>query len=270
MGRSTFCHTLFVVLTIGAVANPANASSSIGGLRRVRFRFHLDHVSPPHISHESAMTDESKFIDEAFGHMKDISETESFFRRLIGGSVSMTNKSSSNDEANIISNDDSASIPKPSTATATTPSPSTSPPTKDGITLQSPSTSQESPPPMPTMTPTIAPTPICNLSEEARYEELLQELGIVSMSDLADSFTPQGKALDWIVSLDEMHLCPGDDRLIQRYAAVVLYFSTRGEEWNDSTSWLSANSECEWAGLTCNMIGEVTAVKLGKSRLEFG
>lgn len=262
MCHSTFYHTFFVVLAIGAVANPANASYSVGGLRRVRF--HLDHVSPPHISHESTTTDESKVIDEAFGHMVDISETKSFFRRLIGGSVSMTINSSSNDEANIISNDDTASIPKPSTKTINTPSPSTIPPTKDEIAQQSPSTSPESSPPMPTMPPTIAPTPICNLGEEARYEELVQELGIVSMSDLADSFTPQGKAFDWIVSLDEMNLCPGDDRLTQRYAAVVLYFSTRGEDWNDNTAWLSANSECEWAGLTCNLIGEVTAVKLGK------
>lgn len=266
MSRSTFCHTLFVLLTVGAVANPANSSSSGGGLRRLRFH-HLDHVSPPQVSHERTTTDESKVIDEAFGHMADISETESFFRRLIGGSVSMTNKSSSNDEANHISNDDTASIPKPSTTTTTAspPSPSTNPPTmEDGIALPSPSTSPESSPPMPIMTPTFAPTPICNLSEEARYEELLEELGVVSMSNLADSATPQGKAFDWIASLDEMHLCPGDDRLIQRYTAAVLYFSTRGEDWNDNTSWLSANSECEWAGLTCNLIGEVTAVKLGK------
>ena len=262
MSRSTFYHTLFVVLAIGAVANPANASSSGGGLRRVRF--HLVHVSPPHISHhERTTTDEPRVIDEAFGHMEEISETESFFRRLIGGSVSMTNKSSNNDEATI-SNDDTASIPKPSTTTTTTLSPSTNNPAKDGMALQSPSASPESSPPMLSMTPTIAPTPICNLSEEARYEELLQEFGIVSMSDLANSSTPQGKAFDWIVSVDELHLCPGDDRLIQRYAAVVLYFSTRGEGWNDNTSWLSARSECEWAGLTCNFIGEVISVKLGK------
>ena len=257
----TLYQSLLVLLTtcIGAVATPANAAwSSRGGLRRIRY----EHLSP-HISHESKMMDESKAIDHAFGRMKDISETETFFRHLIGGSVSMTSTSSGKDKANI-SNDDPMPVPKQLATTAPSPLSNPSHDVDFVHVMQTPSTSPKSSPPMPTMTPTFAPTPTCNHSEVEQYEELLQELGIVSMSDLADSSTPQGKAFDWIVSIDKMQLCPGDDRVIQRYAAAVLYFSTGGENWNDNTLWLSTESECEWAGLTCDSIGEVSAIKLGK------
>ena len=209
------------------------------------------------------MMDESKAIDHAFGRMKDISETETFFRHLIGGSVSMTSTSSGKDKANI-SNDDPMPVPKQLATTAPSPLSNPSHDVDFVHVMQTPSTSPKSSPPMPTMTPTFAPTPTCNHSEVEQYEELLQELGIVSMSDLADSSTPQGKAFDWIVSIDKMQLCPGDDRVIQRYAAAVLYFSTGGENWNDNTLWLSTESECEWSGLTCDSIGEVSAIKLGK------
>ena len=252
MVRNFSHRALLVLLTMGAATTPANATSSGGGLRRIRFGHHSLHTS---------MIDESKATSETFGRMYDISETDALFRRLDSGSMSMTSKSSSDDEANV-RHDDNASIPEPWTATAT--SSSTHPAVEEENAVWDPSMAPESSPPMLTMTPSFAPTPTCNLSDDERHNALLQELGVLSMSDLTDSSTPQGKAFNWIVHLDDIHLCPGDDRLIQRYAAVVLYFSTGGKNWNDNTSWLSAESECKWAGLACNLIGELTSVKLGE------
>ena len=211
--------------------------------------------------------------DEAFGHIEDISDTEDFFRRLGGSSMmSMTSKSSSDDEANVISNDDAASHVAPTASIAATSAPTTKRPTILGvnppiaaeIAVPTPSMAPMPSLPVPTMTPSSVPTPSCNLSNDERYDELQKELGVVSMSDLTDMSTPQGKAFNWIVSLDEMQLCPGDDRLIQRYVVVALYFSTNGDWWNDKTSWLNAATECEWAGLTCNLVGEIVSVELSK------
>ena len=167
--------------------------------------------------------------DEAFGHIEDISVTEDFFRRLGGSSMmSMTSKSSSEDEANVISNDDAASHVAPTASIAATSAPTTKRPTILGvnppiaaeIAVPTPSMAPMPSLPVPTMTPSSVPTPSCNLSNDERYDELQKELGVVSMSDLTNMSTPQGKACNWIVSLDEMQLCPGDDRLIQRYVVV--------------------------------------------------
>ena len=249
---------------ISASAISVTASSSGGGLRRIRFGSSNSHTA----INESVLVD-----DEAFGHVEDISETERFFRRLDSSSMmSMTRKSSSEDEANVISNDDAASHVAPTASIAATSAPTTKRPTILGVNppiaaeLDVPTPSMAPMPslPVPTMTPSSVPTPSCNLSNDERYDELQKELGVVSMSDLTDMSTSQGKAFNWIVSLDEMQLCPGDDRLIQRYVVVALYFSTNGDGWNDKTSWLNAATECEWAGLTCNMVGEIVSVELSK------
>ena len=251
---------------ISAAAISVTASSSGGGLRRIRF----GSSNSPYMYdiNESVLVD-----DEAFGHIEDISDTEDFFRRLGGSSMmSMTSKSSSDDEANVISNDDAASHVAPTASIAATSAPTTKRPTILGvnppiaaeIAVPTPSMAPMPSLPVPTMTPSSVPTPSCNLSNDERYDELQKELGVVSMSDLTDMSTPQGKAFNWIVSLDEMQLCPGDDRLIQRYVVVALYFSTNGDWWNDKTSWLNAATECEWAGLTCNLVGEIVSVELSK------
>ena len=266
MINQTFCHALLCLLMISAAAISVTASSSGGGLRRIRF----GSSNSPYISttiNESVLVD-----DEAFGHIEDISDTEDFFRRLGGSSMmSMTSKSSSEDESNVISNDDAASHVAPTASIAATSAPTTkrpilgaNPPIAAEIAVPTPSMAPMPSLPVPTMTPSSVPTPSCNLSNDERYDELQKELGVVSISDLTDMSTSQGKAFNWIVSLDEMQLCPGDDRLIQRYVVVALYFSTNGDGWNDKTSWLNAATECEWAGLTCNLVGEIVSVELSK------
>lgn len=253
MINQTFYHALLSLLMISAAAISVTASSSGGGLRRIRFGSSNSHTA----INESVLVD-----DEAFGHIEieDISETERFFRRLGSSSMmSMTRKSSSEDEANVISNDDAASHVTPTPSIAATSAPTTKLPTILGM---NPSIAAEIA--VPTTNPSSLPTPICNLSNDERHDELQKELGVVSMSDLTDMSTPQGTAFNWIVSLDEMQLCPGDDRLIQRHVVVVLYFSTNGDGWNDKTSWLNPATECEWAGLTCNLVGEIVSVELSK------
>ena len=112
---------------------------------------------------------------------------------------------------------------------------------------------------------------------------------------LLDESTPQGKAFRWIADGDEATLCPDGTpggegrRLVQRYVAAVLYYSTGGEGWEEchasdaacgtaagsdggggrfrpgSRPFLSEESECDWAGLTCNSGGTITSIELCES-----
>uniref|UniRef100_A0A7S1GJ93 Disease resistance R13L4/SHOC-2-like LRR domain-containing protein n=1 Tax=Cyclophora tenuis TaxID=216820 RepID=A0A7S1GJ93_CYCTE len=80
----------------------------------------------------------------------------------------------------------------------------------------------------------------------------------------------QGKAFKWILSQDL--ICPDYPMLVQRFALVVLYYSTNGDSWRQCSNNPSAmdrcgeekpfmgatrflttsSSECDWAGITCD------------------
>jgi len=122
------------------------------------------------------------------------------------------------------------------------------------------------------MNPSHAPTP-CGISDDARSQGIYEILETVSdPTSLNNNTTPQGKAAEWLVSVDEAHLCPGEDytcprRLVQRYALAVIYFATGGDDWTkcsfsdgncgneypfvNQESFLSGSHECQWAGIDC-------------------
>ena len=220
---------------------------------------------------DSANTfDESPLIVHAFGDIEDVAETESFFRRLGSSmSTSSTTSSSSDSDKSALSNDVTNNA---------------KPPTSKNDTPGSP-TSTSTPTLAPVVVPTAfigTPTPTykCNLDNEQRHDSLLRELSVINLqADLSNVSTVQGEAFQWILSVDPMELCPDDERLVQRYVAAVFYYSTYGNKWrgcfdNDSNCgngesyyggrvpWLSGTSECNWAGLQCNMLGEITSIKL--------
>jgi hypothetical protein len=61
----------------------------------------------------------------------------------------------------------------------------------------------------------------------------------------ANSSSPQAKAKAWLSNNSQFYEYD-DDRLRQRYALAVLYYSTNGEAWENSTGWLSNEDECTW------------------------
>jgi len=88
-------------------------------------------------------------------------------------------------------------------------------------------------------------------------------------------------AYEFITEDDRAQLCPEDDNLTQRYVAAVLYYSTEGDGWTEcfegdrdcgegvsyyggKEAFLSEDSECDWAGLTCNRSGELERIELCK------
>jgi hypothetical protein len=92
-----------------------------------------------------------------------------------------------------------------------------------------------------TSNPTAAPTPV------GIAERFIQGLPPYSRDlAVANTDSPQGKALAWLQNDPLYYQYPSVHRLNQRYAMAVLYYSTNGPLWNNSAGWLSNTSECTW------------------------
>jgi nitrate reductase NapE component len=61
-----------------------------------------------------------------------------------------------------------------------------------------------------------------------------------------DPDSPQAKAMTWLQNDPMYDDYPNVYRLNQRYALAVLFLSTNGTSWNNSTGWLSNDNECSW------------------------
>ena len=152
---------------------------------------------------------------------------------------------------------------------------------------------------VPTVPPTLSPTSaapttaspttprVCGGEMDVETREIMLRLAITAITDLDDliptgiKFTPQWRAFRWIVDEDEMQLCPGidkDDKILQRYTAAVLYFSTGGDDWTRCSRhrtspcivggrFLGSNSECVWYGVSCNLSGKIFRVDFEDNNL---
>ena len=121
------------------------------------------------------------------------------------------------------------------------------------------------------------------------------EIEIVVGSDkLFDPSTSQYGALQWILHEDPSALEAGDPSLVQRFLLVQFYLETsqqgpwnscgRAEEGQEpsfclyrehnlvtddtrlipSIRWLSEQNECQWSGVECDDLNQVTLIDLGK------
>jgi hypothetical protein len=169
------------------------------------------------------------------------------------------------------------------------PSRSNSPPTLSPFSSPSaslsvvPSTSATTPP---TSSPNASPTShpaTCGMSPEERSTRILAVLDTVADPILLrDPTSIQGKAANWLIGEDELLVCPDDEKLIQRFALAVIYFATNGDAWLQCSAnplatdfcgledpfigasrFLSAENECEWAGIKCDAQLCVTEVEFG-------
>lgn len=64
---------------------------------------------------------------------------------------------------------------------------------------------------------------------------------------LLDPTSPQSMAMEWMLEDPKYWSEIPLERKLQRYALVAIYYSTTGDTWVDSKSWLNHNaSECDW------------------------
>ena len=131
--------------------------------------------------------------------------------------------------------------------------------------------------------PVLAPSGdgICiGVSDSQRERDLLAEiLKAANVKDFSNENTPQAQAAKWLISDDARQLCPGDESILQRYAAATIYYSTNGNDWSQCSAnsaspcpldnrWLSSESECFWNGVACNSDSNIEALELGAKNLQ--
>jgi hypothetical protein len=123
------------------------------------------------------------------------------------------------------------------------------------------STTQDPTTPVPT-------TPVPTTQEEAFLNELLSPVSSDDGEALRNTSTPPNKALEWLA--DDTNLeSYSDETIIQRYALATLYYSTKGDSWDDNTLWLDSVEECSgWFELSCTTSGTLTVLGLRWNNLE--
>lgn len=106
--------------------------------------------------------------------------------------------------------------------------------------------------------PPVPPLPPCN-NNLSRSDAILEILrGVTPEPTLLNNVTPQGMAFSWLVSEDPaadttlVNPCDHMMQIMQRYALVVLFYSTSGDSWTDNSGWLTLEDECSWAKVTCH------------------
>lgn len=112
---------------------------------------------------------------------------------------------------------------------------------------------------------TTYPTMSSSLKNATEVREILETAGFI-VSDLG---IPQRQALEWLIYSDEL-FATNKDKIRQRFVLATLYFSTNGENWYNSTDYLTSKDECDW-GLsdynTCSIDGLITELKLTDNNL---
>eukprot|EP00592_Proboscia_alata_P015579 CAMPEP_0194394034 /NCGR_PEP_ID=MMETSP0174-20130528/123631_1 /TAXON_ID=216777 /ORGANISM="Proboscia alata, Strain PI-D3" /LENGTH=852 /DNA_ID=CAMNT_0039189789 /DNA_START=100 /DNA_END=2654 /DNA_ORIENTATION=+ len=98
----------------------------------------------------------------------------------------------------------------------------------------------------PTYLPSGIPSKVMILSFSTAMEIFVPISGEES---LKNETSPQYLAMDWIVNHDGANMAlKEEDKIIQRYALAVFYFSTQGKNWNHQYNFLSDKDVCAWNG----------------------
>lgn len=83
--------------------------------------------------------------------------------------------------------------------------------------------------------------------------EFRGSLPTYTISALADTFSPQSLAFQWVTSEQQFSALPLERRNL-RFALATLYYSTSGASWTNNAFWLSSTNECFWwtsSGSSC-------------------
>jgi hypothetical protein len=127
----------------------------------------------------------------------------------------------------------------------------------------------------PTRAPTMPTSPPTLLPMSPTSDALIQLLSSVAADGgaaLRDRSSPQYRAMQWIRTRDNAGIF--EDRIfLQRYALAALYYSTNGEGWIRTGSWLTAANECDWLSFSefdipaCDSAGNVIYMDLAENNL---
>jgi hypothetical protein len=152
-----------------------------------------------------------------------------------------------------------------------------------GVTPSAPTPSPATSPP--TMIPTIEP--LSSPTKPSRFDSFLKALldqdPDLEVLELTNPSTPQGEALSWLASKDELNLdpetAPGIE-ILERFVLATFYYATDGLEWSNQFKFLQGRFVCEWnngqplasglfGGIGCNETAQVSHLIMGKLVLLF-
>ena len=117
--------------------------------------------------------------------------------------------------------------------------------------------------PSPSLSPSMHPTFV--------MDDLLSRAALVTDRTVLETpETPQRRAVGWLSSIDEvLGAGSSDPDFFQRYAMVVFFFSTHGEEWTDREDWLNPTThECDWGeSINCaDLFGRRSVTEVGLTK----
>lgn len=121
---------------------------------------------------------------------------------------------------------------------------------------------------------TPAPTlpPVMTMDYTPRVQALMDIFRVISPVGLDDIGSPQFRAMEWMIGDDPLELDPSStastERVTQRYALAVFFFSTNGTTAWPRNNWLGED-ECSnmyWDGISCTDDNYVRAIAFGKLR----
>lgn len=112
---------------------------------------------------------------------------------------------------------------------------------------------------------TIPPSQCKDMSPDDAINRAISQ--ITPSELLIDPTTPQRMAYTFVTEHGGGHVdpCSVPSSLLQRYALVVFFYSTNGDNWDSNTGWLTEAGECSWFGIFCSPgDGTVTEIFLRK------
>ena len=125
--------------------------------------------------------------------------------------------------------------------------------------------------------PAITTTPVSSSpSSSPTTQEDFVRATIVNILQIGNNpipnYQPPTQTLDWLVDYYVVTVAPpaseNDDLLLQTATLVSLYYSLEGGNWTTNDSWLSSqDAVCDWNGIICNDVGEVTGLDLHENEL---
>mmetsp|Transcript_26077 Transcript_26077/g.57435 ORF Transcript_26077/g.57435 Transcript_26077/m.57435 type:complete len:268 (-) Transcript_26077:17-820(-) len=96
---------------------------------------------------------------------------------------------------------------------------------------------------------------------EKKHETHLNQLFKTIGEKKITGKTPQNEAACWMFRQNRSFNS-------QRYALAVVYYSSKGAQWDKNTNWMTPKHECSWYGVMCNAFRTVIELDLGYIELE--
>jgi hypothetical protein len=109
----------------------------------------------------------------------------------------------------------------------------------------------------------------------------IAQLSPRSFNALQTPGSPQYRALEWLVNEQIGASSPlnralativVDSKILQRWVLSTFYYSTLGDQWDQSGNWLTVSDECSWVSVECtrnspNGDRDVESLKLSGNNL---